>query len=86
MCSIHPYYWKLHDGFSQDPVLANQRLPESHGLVIITFDTGVNRVCVHHACMVVCESAVLVILIIECYHMDARHNLSFCVIGNCAVQ
>ena len=21
-----------------------------------------------------------------CYHMDARHNLSFCVIRNCAVQ
>ena len=47
--------------FSQDPVLVSQRLPESHGLVVITFDTGVNRVC-----MVVCESAVLVILLIDC--------------------
>ena len=36
---------QLHDGFSQDPVLASQRLPESHGLVVVTFDTGVNRVC-----------------------------------------
>ena len=40
--------------------------PESHGLVVVTFDTGVNRVCVHHACMVVCKSAVLVILLIDC--------------------
>ena len=33
--------------FSQDPVLASQRLTESHGLVVITFDTGVNRSGIH---------------------------------------
>ena len=40
---------QLHDDFSQDPVLASQRLTESHGLVVVTFDTGVNRVSVHRA-------------------------------------
>ena len=33
--------------FSQDSVLASQRLTESHGLVVITFDTGVNRSGIH---------------------------------------